>query len=148
MPDIISICFIQPATVDLATALCGIIKVIIEKLDFFLPRLMFFLYNNLKPQPHTMLYLIETHKFFTKEEIHPLSKTSPRLLQYSLACIIWFKSKICRADILDDVLKAKRMVTFSVSSLFDNWSLSRNFSLTKSRTCLKSHTNTSWIGWS
>ena len=88
MPNIISICFTQPATVDLATALCGIIKVIIEKLDFFLPRLMFFLYNNLKPQPHTMLYLIETHKFFTKEEIHPLSQTSPRLLQYSLACII------------------------------------------------------------
>ena len=77
MPDIISICFIQPATVDLATALCGIIKVIIDKLDFFLPRLMFFLYSNLKPQPHTMLYLIETHKFLTKEEIHPFSKTSP-----------------------------------------------------------------------
>ena len=40
MPDIISICFIQPATVDLATALCGIIKVIIEKLHFFPPRLI------------------------------------------------------------------------------------------------------------
>ena len=26
MPDIISICFTQPATVDLATALCGCMK--------------------------------------------------------------------------------------------------------------------------
>ena len=46
-----------------------------------------------------------------------------------------------RVDMLDDVAKAKRMVTFSVSSLFDNWSLSSNFSLRKSRTCLPSHTN-------
>ena len=33
------------------------------------------------------------------------------------------------------------MVTFSASSLFDDWSLSPNFSWTKSRTCLTSHTN-------
>ena len=33
------------------------------------------------------------------------------------------------------------MVTFSVSSLFDNWSLSPNLSLRKSGTCLTSHTN-------
>ena len=37
MPDIISICFTQPATVDLAIALCGFMKLIIEKLDFFCP---------------------------------------------------------------------------------------------------------------
>ena len=33
------------------------------------------------------------------------------------------------------------MVTFSDSSLFDNWLLSPNFPLTKCRTCLTSHTN-------
>ena len=33
------------------------------------------------------------------------------------------------------------MVTFNVSSLFDNWLLSPNFSLRKSRTCSASHTN-------
>ena len=33
------------------------------------------------------------------------------------------------------------MVTFSVTSLFDNWSLSPSFSLRNSRTCLTSDTN-------
>ena len=37
MPDIISICFTQPATLDLAIALCGFMKLIIEKSDFFSP---------------------------------------------------------------------------------------------------------------
>ena len=55
--------------------------------------------------------------------------------------LIQFKPKTCAADIVDDVVKAKRMVNFSVSSSFSNWSLSRKFPLTKSRTCLISHTN-------
>ena len=38
MPDIINICFTQPATVDLVTALRGFMKqLIIEKFDFFSP---------------------------------------------------------------------------------------------------------------
>ena len=77
MPDIISICFTQRATVDLATALCGFMKLIIEKLDFFLSRLMFFLCSSLKLQPRVMLYLIEMNKFLTAGEIRP----SPRLMQ-------------------------------------------------------------------
>ena len=39
------------------------------------------------------------------------------------------------------LLKLNKMVTFSVSSLFDNWPLSPNFYLKKSRTCLTFHTN-------
>ena len=53
MPDIISIFFTQPATVDLATTLRGVMKLITERFDFFfLSRLMFFLYSNLKLQTH------------------------------------------------------------------------------------------------
>ena len=35
MPDIISICFTQTATVDVATTLRGVMKLITERLDFF-----------------------------------------------------------------------------------------------------------------
>ena len=76
IPDIISICFTQPATVDLATALCGFMEqLIIEKLDLFHSRSMISLYSNLKLQPHIMLYLMEMHKSLTKGETHPFSKT-------------------------------------------------------------------------
>lgn len=45
-----------------------------------------------------------------------------------------FKSKMCKADILDGVVETKRIVTFIFSSLFENWSVSPNFSLRKART--------------
>ena len=76
MPDIISIYLAQLATVDLATALCGFIKLTSnwEALLFPLSIIIFFLYSNLKLKSQTMFYLMEKEKLLTKEEIHPFSK--------------------------------------------------------------------------
>ena len=68
MPDVISICFTQPATVNLVTVSCGFVKLTNdwEPWFFFISRLLFFLYSNLKLQPPTILYMMETHNSLTK----------------------------------------------------------------------------------
>lgn len=79
---------------------------------------MFFLYSNLKLLAHNALSEWNA-QIFNKGEDSPFLQDFCDLRNlnsyYSIVFIIWFESKECKADILDDVIKAKLMLIFSVS---------------------------------